>query len=175
MTMNIPKEEKRILVIRKHWFNLFKSLFPLIIFSVFITWGILQFGKFIFLVKYLVTIKIFLIASIQLVLLSYSFIIWTNWYLDIWIITEKRILDIQQISLFSRNVSEVRLDHVQDITVEVKGIIATFLSFGRLQVQSAGEAREFYIKDVRLPYNARDTISKKIDEIHTKKLYNLGL
>ena len=78
--------------------------------------------------------------------------------MDVWILTDRKIIDIEQLSLFSREVSEFRLDRVQDITVEVRGIISTMLKFGTLHVQTAGATREFVIKNIPDPYKVRDII-----------------
>ena len=90
-------------------------------------------------------------------------IIWTNYYLDVWIVTSKRILDIEQHGLFSRDMSEFRLDRIQDVTIEVKGILPTLLRFGDIHVQTAGEAREFIIKSIPRPYRVRDIIIREHD------------
>jgi len=90
-------------------------------------------------------------------------VIWTNYYLDVWIITNKRIIDIEQYGLFSRDLSEFRLDRIQDVTIEVKGILPTLLKFGDIHVQTAGESREFVIKSIPRPYKFRDVLIKEHD------------
>ncbi len=92
------------------------------------------------------------------------FVIWTNYYLDVWIITDQRIIDIEQFSLFSRDVSEFRLDRVQDLTVEVKGVLPTLLGFGDIHVQTAGMHHQFHINDVENPYAVKDRIVKEHDK-----------
>ncbi|MBU2101529.1 PH domain-containing protein [Patescibacteria group bacterium] len=105
------------------------------------------------------------------ILWSLFFIIWTNYYLDVWILTDRKIIDIEQYTLFSREVSEFRLDRVQDVTVEVKGIVATMLRFGTLHVETAGAVREFVIKNVPNPYDVRDEIM----DWHDKAMKTLSL
>lgn len=90
-------------------------------------------------------------------------IIWTNYYLDVWIVTNKRILDIEQHGLFSRELSEFRLDRIQDVTIEIKGILPTLLRFGDIHVQTAGESREFVIKGIPHPYKVKDILIKEHD------------
>jgi len=90
-------------------------------------------------------------------------VIWTNYYLDVWLITTKRIIDIEQFSLFSRDMSEFRLDRIQDVTIEVKGILPTLLHFGDVHVQTAGADRDFIIKGVPNPYKFRDILVKEHD------------
>lgn len=85
------------------------------------------------------------------------FIFWVDYYLDVWIITSERIIDIEQKGLFNREISEFMLDKVQDITVEVPNMLATFLRYGNIVVQTAGE-RSFTIKQIPNLYEAKNLI-----------------
>lgn len=86
------------------------------------------------------------------------FMIWTNYYLDVLIVTNERIIDIEQRGFFHRELSMVRLENIQDITVNVGGILATFLDYGTLKIQTAAEAREFIIHDVPEPSKVKSVI-----------------
>lgn len=94
------------------------------------------------------------------------FMIWTNYYLDVLVITDKKIIDIEQRGFFSREISTVRLDKVEDITVTISGVIATFLDYGTLKIQTAAESREFIIKDVPNPNKVKAIIL----DLHNKQL-----
>ncbi len=98
--------------------------------------------------------------SIWLLILWISFFInWTKYYLDVWYVTEKRIIAIDQKRIFNREVSNVRFDKVQDVTVTVKGFIATMLDFGNIEVQTASEDnRDFKMTVVRHPQEVRRII-----------------
>ena len=88
---------------------------------------------------------------------------WVDYYLDILVVTDKRIVDIEQIGFFNRRVSTVRLEKIQDITIAVRGILGSMLKFGEIRIQSAGEAREFLMKDVPNPYHIKETVLKLSD------------
>mgnify|MGYP001597818222 FL=1 len=85
------------------------------------------------------------------------FIFWIDYYLDVWIITSERIVDINQRGLFNREVSEFMLDKVQDITVEIPNMLATMLKFGNIIIQTAGE-NSFSIKQIPNVYEAKNLI-----------------
>jgi uncharacterized membrane protein YdbT with pleckstrin-like domain len=70
-----------------------------------------------------------------------------SYYLDVWIITTERIIDIEQHGLFHRAVSEIAVERVQNVTVETPGFLATMLGFGNVKIQTAGEG-EFTISSV---------------------------
>lgn len=86
------------------------------------------------------------------------FIIWTNYYLDVLIVTDKRIIDVEQKGFFRREVSTVRLENIEDITVNISGILATLLDYGMLKIQTAAESREFLIHDVPKPNQVKSVI-----------------
>lgn len=86
-------------------------------------------------------------------------IVWTKYYLDVWYVTEKRIIDIDQQRIFHREVSNLRFDKIQDVTVEVKGFLATWLDFGSVRVQTAAEdSKDFYMTYVACPENVKRVI-----------------
>jgi len=92
------------------------------------------------------------------------FTVWTNYYLDIWIVTDKRIINIDQIHLFKREVSTLRIERVQDIKIETDGFFATMFGFGNLQVQTAGPEASFYlIKGIPNTSYVRNTILERVD------------
>lgn len=98
--------------------------------------------------------------------LVFSFV---DYYLDVWIITNERILDIEQKGLFNRVTSEQKLFRVQDVTAETKGFFPTILNFGDVYVQTAGETQRFIFKQVFRP----DHVSKKIiDLAETNKKFH---
>ncbi|MGM0628963.1 MAG: PH domain-containing protein [Patescibacteria group bacterium] len=89
---------------------------------------------------------------------------WTEYYLDVWYITNMRIVDIEQIGLFSRKAKTLNLERVQDATVEVRGFIATMLNFGAIHVQTAGVSREILLPQSRDPYEVKRVVFKAIEE-----------
>ena len=156
--------ERVVYEIRRHWYvlvveSLFLALFLFIPWLIFLGLDIAGFHLSIKEVS-----LFFFVALIWLFVTWITFmVIWTNYYLDVWIVTNKRIIDIEQYGLFSRDVSEFRLDRIQDVTIEVKGILPTLLHFGNIHVQTAGETHKFIIKNVPKPYRVRDVLIKEHD------------
>jgi hypothetical protein len=91
--------------------------------------------------------------------------------LDVWIITNERIIDIQQKGFFSRVISEQRHYRIQDVTSEVNGIIATVLKYGNVYVQTAGSKQRFFFHEVPNPEEVRNTIIRLAER--SKRKYNL--
>lgn len=115
-----------------------------------------------------------LYSAILLIGWMIFFIIWTDYYLDVLIVTDKRIIDIEQRGFFKREVSTVRLESIEDITINVSGMLATFLDYGMLKIQTAAENREFIIYDLPHPNQIKSTIyelqNKQLEEPKSVKL-----
>ncbi len=158
----LNKEEHVIHEIRRHWYVLLTESIGLLILF-FIPWLLFiglditgvslgDDGSALFV----------FISALWFLILWFSFsIIWTNYYLDAWFITDSRVIDVEQHGLFNRDVSEFRLDKIQDVTLEIKGFLPTMLHFGDIHVQTAGEAREFVIRHVPYPYHVKEIIIKE--------------
>lgn len=162
--ISLAEGEKVLYEVRKHWYVLFmESLVVTVFFLVpwFIFFGLNALD--VSLLKGEGVILFFFSALWLFVTWIIFMIIWTNYFLDVWLITNIRIIDIEQFGLFRRDVSEFRLDRIQDVTLEVKGLLPTLLHFGDLHVQTAGEIRRFTIKGVPDPYGLRDKLIKEHD------------
>jgi len=171
LTEKIQLESDEIILIhvRKHWFMLFTqvfgiffaAIFPIIIYFVIshlnLPAAIIDFIKW-----QLVT---GLYAFWLLILWIALFSIWTNYYLDVWTVTNKRVVAIDQLGLFRRKTSSFRLERLQDITVEVNGILATFLDYGSIRAQTAGaDSIEFIALGLPHPREFKSLILRAADE-----------
>ncbi|MEK7514307.1 MAG: PH domain-containing protein [Patescibacteria group bacterium] len=87
------------------------------------------------------------------------FIRWTDYYLDVWYVTDRRVIEIEQHGFFNRHVSSMPFDKIQDITIETKGIFATLLNFGDLKVETAGDKEgNFMLPHATRPHKAKEII-----------------
>ncbi|QSH39454.1 hypothetical protein JXR01_00355 [Candidatus Kaiserbacteria bacterium] len=165
--IHMQPDEKMLLVVRKHWFVQMIEALPVILV------GIVPFILVIFLAPYISVhpaLATFLTAVWLLVIWMMIFTIWTNYYLDIWIVTDKRIININQLHLFRREVSTLRIERVQDIKVETHGFFATLFSFGNLQVQTAGPEAAFYlIEGIPHASQVRNSILERVDMVTEHK------
>lgn len=98
--------------------------------------------------------------SYLIILWVMFFVEWTDFMLDTWILTDERLIDVEQVSLFSRKVSTLSLDRIQDITTTEAGFLETLLGIGVVLVQTAGESQEFRIYGVKDPNQVKDLIQK---------------
>ena len=93
---------------------------------------------------------------LSVIMFFYSFFI--EFYLDVTIITNDRMVDIEQGGLFSRTVSEVDLYQIQDASSVVKGIFPSIFGYGTVTVQTAGPVPKFIMEDVSHPHEMRQIL-----------------
>lgn len=91
--------------------------------------------------------------------------------LDTWIVTNERIVDILQIRLFTRKVSELHLESIQDISVNTTGVIESYFDFGNIEIQTGATAQRFSFEKVPHPLLIKDSIMDAADKFQndTKK------
>ncbi|MDE1944501.1 MAG: PH domain-containing protein, partial [Patescibacteria group bacterium] len=82
----------------------------------------------------------------------------TRYYLNVWVLTNLRIVEVTEPRFFDREVSSVLLNRVQDVTTEVAGALFSILGIGNLSVQSAGAVDEFHMNGLKDPDKIRDLI-----------------
>jgi len=167
MVVHVQPNEKILLKLRKHWFVLLRSgagvLFGGLLPPIILAW--------------LSAIDVFpamalappaawtFVGSLWLLIVWMALAaIWTNYYLDAWIVTDKRIIYIEQVAFFSRKIVTVRMERVQDVTDEAHGVIETLLHFGTLRIQTAGPTGEFtVIEGIPRPDKVRNKILDQVD------------
>lgn len=57
-----------------------------------------------------------------------------NYYLQIFIVTNFRVLQLDQTLYFTKNRDSIDLPEIQDILIEQKGIVKTLLNYGEIQI-----------------------------------------
>ncbi len=165
-----PQEEV-LSVVRKHWFVIFLELAGvgfMVLLPIFIV---------IFLALLPEAAKSFTLDSSHLYLIAYGlciwllfslftgFMIWTHYYLDLWLITDRRIIVIDQVGFFNRKVSSFRLERLQDVKVVIDGLIPTFLNYGTLHAHTAGNNEDnFTTTGLPDPRNIQSIIQKATDQ-----------
>lgn len=162
--IEVDQDEKVLKIVRRHWFVLlldaikllFLAALPIVILTA---------------THYLPTERVFAFSADPfwvggLFLFGWLLFVWmigwyifTNYYLDILLVTDKRVFDIEQYGFFRRRSGAFRIDRIQNISVEVKGIIQTLLNFGTIRLETAGEREDFVAPYISNPYEVKKFIS----------------
>ncbi len=152
--------ETILLVLHRHWFDILVQIFIVVGMLFLLGISSFYFPSIFPRLEMLAGENIFIFFEISFLMFIWLvfFIIWVDYYFDIWIVTNKRIVNIEQRGLFVRDVSELELENIQDITTEVKGIIPTMLNYGDVFVQTAAERERFIFHNIPDPYKVKDLV-----------------
>jgi Bacterial PH domain len=169
--LDLEPEEDVLTVVRKHWFILATQLIGIVVVAILpmvLLTIVLQVPK----AAGVGTLSIegytpfitFALAGWLLFCTFSAFVIWTHYYLDLWVITDRRIIAVEQIHFFNRTVAIFRLERLQDIEFSIKGLIQTFFNFGSISAQTAGHMEaNFTSQGMPNPDALQATIQKAMD------------
>jgi len=156
-------------VVRKHWIIYLKlgMVFMVTVGIPLIGYLVLKFGFNFFdageNAGHWITLIFFVYIELVLLIL---FIQWLEDEMDLIIVTNERVISIDQVSFLHRTISETELSQIQDVKHVVKGLLANLFGFGSIIVQTAAQNITFEIKDVEKPLEMARCI---LDLCHTYK------
>ncbi len=163
-------DETIVLWIEKHWIRFVKVL------SLFLFLGAIPGIAIFFVATMAFTDNDFARALLlcfglmyELLVILYCYITLLLDELDLFVVTDQRLVDITQENLFHRRVADTPLENIQDATAEQKGFLPTILNYGDVSVQTAGKKSEFMMDLVPRSFD----MSKRILEIASEKRSSL--
>jgi uncharacterized membrane protein YdbT with pleckstrin-like domain len=105
------------------------------------------------------------------VAVTVTFVAWISFYYDIYIICEDTIVDITQQGFFGRQIAELSLLRVQDVTSNIEGFLPTLFGYGDVLVETAGEkSQNFLLKSLPNPQE----VAAKIMQLHNDLIEKEG-
>lgn len=165
-------DEKIMLLLRRH---------PIILFAKIAFWGVVAIMPLLlYLILGDILLPLFLSPKIYPIIILFTTVyylyIWlfalytfVDYYLDVWIVTNHRVVNIEQMGLFHRVTSEQQLYRIQDVTAETKGVFSTLLNYGTVYIQTAGEQTRFSFEQIKNPQACANQVTLLIEE--NKKLH----
>lgn len=141
------------LVVREHWFNLFLKILVWAFFAVVL----ILFNRFasnylpVLFEGTFASITLLFVQVYTLFLTLSLFLIFVFYYLNIQVVTNLRVVDIDQVGLFSHVVSELHLSKIEDVTSQINGVFGTLFNYGDVYVQTAGATERFEFTNVPNP------------------------
>ena len=131
-------------------------LLIVVVISIYLTMWFTAWSNFI-------VIILVMIASILL------YIEWLNNELDMYVITNKRIIGIDQVSFLNRTVSECSLADVQEVNSRTKWVLANIFDYGSVVIQTAWNASNFHMSIVPEPLKSARQILNVVEELKKDK------
>lgn len=164
--------EEVLLVLRPHWFaNLKWVVMSLVLFFVPFLLGLVFtdtssiFGVDIFpgTYKFIATLFWYLFVFI------FIFENFLSWYFDVYIVTDRRVVDIHFNNLLDKKSSEANIEDIQDVTSRVAGVSQTLLNYGDVKIQTAAAVGDICFTKVPNPDRVTDVIQGLREEINKHK------
>jgi|GEM_PF-860138 len=173
--IQLEEDEKILQTIHRHWFVVFShaasiSLVAAAPLAGWITISILT-------QKAASTLPVDLSAYTAYFVFFYSFWllvcwmtfihVWTTQFLDVWVLTTRRVIVIEQVSLFRRRLGSFRLEKLQDVNIEIDGILPTFLNYGTVEAETASGSHDAEFRTTHLPHprDIKAIILKAADDL----------
>lgn len=90
-------------------------------------------------------------SAYLLFILLFTIVEFFDFYFDLYIATDRRVVDIDQNKFFNRTVAELLYEDIQDVGANVKGILPTLFNYGDVIIQTAGTRPNFTFEQVGNP------------------------
>lgn len=140
-------EEKIILFLRRHPI----TNLPWILLTIILSFAPLVLSSF--------PLLSFLPANFQFVALLFWYLIVVayvlesalTWFFNVYIVTDERIVDVDFLNLIYREITETKIDKIQDITHNIGGVVRTVFNYGDVLIQTAGTAQNIEFEAVPEP------------------------
>jgi len=88
------------------------------------------------------------------------------WYFNVYVVTDKNIVDVDFHSVLFKNIDVAPLRNIEDTSSSMGGLLNSIFHYGHVFIQTAGTSRNIDFASVPRPHQVADFI---LDEAH--KLY----
>ena len=153
-------DEEILLVLRRHPITNFFWLTAFLI-MIFLISPAVEFGWLNFIPTGLQTICIYAWILLSLIVAWAGFL---NWYFNINIISSERVVDIDFYELIYREVTDAKLNRIQDVTHSMGGLFGILFNFGNIYIQTAGTKPEIEFLNVPRPAEVASILRKLREE-----------
>jgi hypothetical protein len=148
-------DEKIVLFLRRHFFtnvgwmlaSFCLMIIPLFAFSFF------SFTFIPFAFRFMGLIAWYLLTF------AFAFERFISWFFNVNIITNFRIINVNFPNILYKDISETKLENVQDISSKTGGFIRSFLNYGDVLIQTAGALPELTFEAVPRPDKVAEVIN----------------
>lgn len=94
-----------------------------------------------------------------LLTIAYGFLNFIHWFFTVYIITDRRLVDIDYRGFLSYEVTEAALRSVEDVTYRVKGALGILFNYGDVLVQTAAATERVDFLSVPSPEEVHDLVT----------------
>lgn len=159
---HLDDEEEIRMVVHKHWLMGLRSLFlPSLLFLGL--WSVVVLSPTMSIV--------YGIALADVFVLIWWIRNFMDYYLDVWIVTTKGIIDLEWHGWFHRSSTRVLYSDLQGVSYEVNGIVGTIFRYGSMEMEKISTETTIEMDYIKNPRMVESTILECMEEyMHTKNL-----
>ena len=107
-----------------------------------------------------------------IILLIYWLRSWIGWHYSIYVLTNQRLMVVKQNGLFTREVVDLALHNIQNVSYKIKGVQGAMFGFGTLNIEtlsgSGGLKLSFVYKPVKLQKMIMEEVAKTTPKNRSK-------
>lgn len=81
------------------------------------------------------------------------------WHRNVFVITNKKVIDIFQAGSLEKIVTEVHLDKIHNVSYKIKGVFSTIFNYGKIKIQTVGGETDLEFDRVKNPAKVQAFIS----------------
>jgi hypothetical protein len=156
------REEEIIMIMRRHWV----AYLPHVVLAI----AVLMIAIVLLIISsnapniygkstiYLGLFAASLVVSINIIVTALI-----QWYYNISIITDKRILSLKVSGIFGHSYTEILWKKIQDVSHDSIGVLSSIFDIGNIYLDTAGEGVDLTLKFASEPRNKQETINSLVD------------
>lgn len=100
-----------------------------------------------------------------MIVLAYIIEQFLSWYFNIYIVTNRHLVDINFHNLLSRDKVEIRLEDIQSSKPSIKGVMASLFHYGDIVIETSAERQRIEFHAVPRP----DFVAERIQDLQHKQ------
>lgn len=94
-------------------------------------------------------------------ILAYIIESFLHWYFNIYIVTNKHLVDINFWNLLYRDITEIRIDDVESARTHIRGVLGPLFNFGDVVIETAAERQNIQFFRVPKP----DVVAERVQDL----------
>jgi membrane protein YdbS with pleckstrin-like domain len=95
---------------------------------------------------------------------AYALMNFLNWYFNVYIVTDERVVDIDFYGLNYRDIAIAKIGNIEDVNMMQPGSLSAIFDYGDVMIQTAGETQEFDFLKVPHPAKVVEVIYQLMEK-----------
>ncbi|MBP6005786.1 PH domain-containing protein [Candidatus Saccharibacteria bacterium] len=88
-----------------------------------------------------------------------------GWYYSYVLVTNYQVLSIEQKGLFNREIRQIQLKNIQNVNFAQRGLVASLLGYGDIEVVATFSNEIFYFKSIMKPQDLQNILMRLISQL----------